>query len=46
MKVGNNSRQPENLTENRQSDSLNKSHLTLCHGVDEAGVVADDDDDG
>jgi hypothetical protein len=36
----NNSRQPGN------SDSLNKSQRTLSQGVDEGGVVADDDDDG
>jgi hypothetical protein len=41
----NNSRQPTNLTENRQSDSLNQSQLTLFHGVYEGGVVVDEDDD-
>ncbi len=39
----NNSRQPTNLTKKRQSDSLNKSQLTLFHGVDEGGVVVDED---
>ncbi len=35
-----------NFTRKRQSDSLNKSKkkLTLSYGVDEEGVVADDDD--
>jgi hypothetical protein len=42
----NNSRQPENFTENRQSDSLDKRQVTLSHGVDEGGVVVEDDDDG
>jgi hypothetical protein len=41
----NNSRQPENLTRNRKIDSLNKSQLTLSHGVDEEGAVVDDDVD-
>jgi hypothetical protein len=35
----NNSRQPRNLTKNRQSDSLNKNQL------DEGGVLVDEDDD-
>jgi hypothetical protein len=39
----NNSRQPTNLTEKRESDSLNKSQLTLFHGVDEGGVFVDED---
>jgi hypothetical protein len=42
--LGNNSRKPENLFINRQSDSLYKSQLTLSCGFDEAGVVADDDE--
>jgi hypothetical protein len=44
----NNSREPGNLTENRQSDSLSKSQLTLSYRDDEeeGGVVADDGDDG
>jgi hypothetical protein len=37
---------PRNLIKNRQSDSLKQSQLTLSHGVDKGGVVADDDDDG
>jgi hypothetical protein len=42
----NNSRHPRNLTEkNRQGDSLNKSQFTLCHGVDEGGIVAAADDE-
>jgi hypothetical protein len=39
MRIKKNSRQPENLIIKRQSDSLNKSQLTLSHGVDEGGVV-------
>jgi hypothetical protein len=33
----NNYRQPENPTENKQSDSLDKSQFTLSYGVDEGG---------
>jgi hypothetical protein len=32
------------LTENKQSDNLNKSQLSFSHGVDEGGVVVDKDD--
>jgi hypothetical protein len=46
LELENNSRQPEYLTEQRQSDSLNKSLLTLSHGVDEGGGIVDEDDDG
>jgi hypothetical protein len=36
----NNSRQPRDLTENRQSDSLkNKSQLTLFHGKMKKGEI-------
>ncbi len=41
----NNSRQPGNWTENRQSDSLNNSQLTFSHVVDEGVVLVDDDYD-
>jgi hypothetical protein len=41
-----NAKQPRKLTKNRQSDSLNKSQLTLSDEVDKGEIVADDDDDG
>jgi hypothetical protein len=40
----NNSRQPLNLTKNGQSDSPNKSQLTVSHRVDEGRVVVDEED--
>jgi hypothetical protein len=46
LELENNSRQPEYFTKKRQSDNLNNSQLTLSHGVDEGGVVVDEDDDG
>jgi hypothetical protein len=45
MRVGKNSGQPQNLTENGLSDSPNKSQLTLSCGVDDGGVVVDEDGD-
>jgi hypothetical protein len=43
----NNSRQLRDLTENRQSDSPNKSLLTLSHGKMKKGYVeGDEGDDG
>jgi hypothetical protein len=39
----NNSTQPRDLTENRQSDSLNKSLLTLSHGKMKKGNVEVDE---
>jgi hypothetical protein len=41
----NNSWQTVNLTKNGQSDSTNKSKLTLSHGVDEEVIVVNEDDD-
>jgi hypothetical protein len=41
----NNSRQSLNSTKKRQSDSPNKSHLTLFMGLMKGGVVVDEDDD-
>jgi hypothetical protein len=46
MRVGKQLYAARILIENRQSDSLNQSQLTLSHGVDKGGVDADDDDDG
>ncbi len=44
MRAGKKLQVARNLTENGQSDSPNKSQLTLSHGVDEGGVVVDEDD--
>ncbi len=38
----NKSRQPRNLTENRQSDSLNKNQFSLSYRVDEEEVFVDE----
>jgi hypothetical protein len=45
MRVRKTSRQPEDLTENRHSDSPNKSQLPLSQGMMKKGVVADVDDE-
>jgi hypothetical protein len=42
----NSSRQTRELTENRQSDSLNESQLTLSHGKMKKGDVEVDGDSG
>jgi hypothetical protein len=45
MRVGKQLYAARILTGNRRSDSPNKSHLTLSHGVDEGGVDVNEDDD-
>ncbi len=42
----NNYRQSRKLTKNKHSETLNKSQLTLSHGLDEGGIVTDEDIDG
>jgi hypothetical protein len=45
--LGTNSRQPRDLTENRQSDSLKKNLLILSHEKMKKGdVKVDEGDDG
>ncbi len=44
--LGNNSRQPRDLTEKRQGDSLKQEHAYSYSWVDEEGDVAVDEDDG
>jgi hypothetical protein len=46
IRVGKQLKAARKLTQNRQSNSLDKSQLTLSSGVDEGVVVAAEDDDG
>jgi hypothetical protein len=45
MRVGKQLWAARETNQNGQSNSSNKGQLTLSHGIDEGGVVVDEDDD-